>query len=72
MKKKIVKDYIVYIRNKEGDAILIEVQPKHKYGQAEYIGPYPVTCINNNGTLRFRKGVITDVVNIRNAVPYRE
>ena len=57
---------------KEGDLILIKNYKKHKYGQAEYVGPYPVTRVNNNGTLRYKKGVVIDVVNIRNSVPYRE
>ena len=57
---------------KQDDLILIKNYKKHKYGQAEYVGPYSVTRVNNNGTLRYRKGVVTDVVNIRNSVPYRE
>lgn len=57
---------------KINDRILIKNYSKTKYGQAAYVGPYTVTRVNNNGTLRYKKGVVTDVVNIRNAVPYKE
>ena len=57
---------------KIGQKILVETYSKTKFGQAEYVGPYPIVTINNNGTLRYKKGLITDVVNLRKAVPYEE
>ena len=57
---------------KVGDLILVKNYSKTKYGQAQYVGPYSVTRVNDNGTLRYQNGIIIDVVNIRNAVPYHE
>ena len=57
---------------KEGELILIKNYKKHKYGQAEYVGPYPIAPVNNNGTLKYKMAVVTDLVNIRNTIPYRQ
>ena len=57
---------------KVGQKILVETYSKTKFGQAEYVGPYPIVRINNNGTLRYQKDSITDVINLRKAVPYKE
>lgn len=65
-KKRLTHQYQI------GDQILIRNYTKNKYGQAPYAGPYTITQINTNGTLRYRKGITTDVVNLRNAVPYEE
>ena len=53
------------------DQILVSNYSKAKYGQAAYIGTYPIVKVNDNGTLRYRRGAVTDVVNIRNVTPYR-
>ena len=34
-----------------------------------YEGPFRVTQVNSNGTIRYRKGAIEDVINIRNVSP---
>lgn len=52
------------------DLILVKNYSKSKYGQAPYVGPYPIVQVNDNGTLRYSKGAVSDVVNIRNATPY--
>ena len=57
---------------KVGQKILVETYSKSKFGQTEYLGPYPIVKINDNGTLRYKKDLITDVVNLRKAVPYKE
>ena len=44
---------------------------KAKY-DPEFNGPYPIVHVNNNGTLKYRKGAILDIVNIRNVHPYKE
>ena len=36
------------------------------------VGPYTVTRVNANGTLRIRKGAVTRTVNIRRVTPYFE
>jgi transposase InsO family protein len=35
-------------------------------------GPYNVEQVNTNGTIRIRKGAVSDTVNIRRVTPYRE
>ena len=40
---------------------------KHKL---EFMGPFPITQINDNGTVRFQKGIIKDAVNIRRIKPF--
>ena len=55
-----------------GDQILIRTDPNRKYGQNAYKGPYEIISVNNNGTLRYQKGRIQDIINIRNTTPYHE
>jgi hypothetical protein len=55
-----------------GDKILIRKECKSKYGDDPYSGPYVIEVVNSNGTLRYRDGAITDVINIRNCTPYYE
>ena len=38
--------------------------------EAPRAGPYRVTQVFTNGTIRIRRGAITETVNIRNVVPY--
>ena len=55
-----------------GYQILIKTDPNRKYGQNAYKGPYEIISVNNNGTLRYQKGRIQDIINIRNTTPYHE
>ena len=34
------------------------------------MGPFPITQINDNGTVRFHKGIINDATNIRRIKPF--
>ena len=56
----------------EGDKILIKNEIKSKYTNDPYSGPYEIIRVNRNSTLRYRKGAVTDVINIRNCTPYYE
>jgi len=49
-----------------GDKILIKAR-KHSKHALEYEGPYAITQVNDNGTVRFQKGIVNDVTNIRRA-----
>ena len=49
---------------KVGDKILVKRKKNSKH-ELEFMGPFPITQINYNGTVRFRKGIINDAVNIR-------
>ena len=57
---------------KVGDKILIRNSWKAKYASSPYDGPYECTSVYDNGTLRYRKGVVEHVINIRNVTPYYE
>ena len=54
---------------KVGDQVLIKARKNTKHDQ-EYKGPYPLTKVNRNGTVKFQKGIINDVVNICRIKPY--
>ena len=57
---------------KIGDKVLLKNAWKTKFNQDAYIGPYVITAVRNNGTVRARKGRVTDTFNIRNLTPYKE
>jgi hypothetical protein len=54
-----------------GDQILITRAPKGKYGTDPYEGPYPIVQVHSNGTVRYQKGAVSDVINIRQVHPYQ-
>ena len=49
---------------KVGDKILVKRKENSRHG-LELMGPLLVTLINDNGTVRFQKGIINDATNIR-------
>ena len=53
------------------DQILLKAR-KHSKHELEYEGPYEITKVNDNGTIRFQKGIVNDVVNIRRIKPFYE
>jgi transposase InsO family protein len=55
-----------------GDKVLVKQHNQTKYGGPEYDGPYPISAVNANGTVRVRKSNYYDIVNIRNIKPYTE
>ena len=48
---------------KVGDKILVKRKKNSKH-KLEFMGPFPITQINDNGTVRFQKGIINDATNI--------
>ncbi len=40
--------------------------------EAPYKGPYEIITVYDNGTVRIRKGIQTETVNIRRIQPYKE
>ena len=54
-----------------GDKILIKAR-KHSKHELEFEGPYEITQVNDNGTVRFQKGIINDVTNICRIKPFHE
>jgi len=55
---------------KIGDWVIVKGDYSAKYANIAYKGPFTVTAVNNNGTVRVDMGIITDVINIRNVHPY--
>jgi len=56
-----------------GDKVLIKNDWSAKYRKVAFLGPYPITNVNNNGTVRVAlNDIVTDVYNIRNVRPFRE
>ena len=54
---------------KFGDKILVKRKKNSKH-ELEFMGPLPITQINDNGTVRFQKGIINDATNIRIIKPF--
>ena len=54
---------------KVGDKILFK-HKKHSEHELELMGPFPIMLINDNGTVRFQKGIINDATNISRIKPF--
>ncbi len=60
-------DYLV------GQKVLLEQDGgKLRKGQVKYLGPYIITSVHTNGTIRIQRGSISERVNIRRVTPYFE
>ena len=53
------------------DQVLIKTDQPTKFGADPYKGPYVITQVNSNGTVRVREGTVTDTYNIRMITPYK-
>ena len=51
------------LQYKVGDKILVKRKKNSKH-EFEFMGPFPITQINDNGTVFFQKGIINDATNI--------
>ena len=54
---------------KVGDKILVKREKNSKH-ELEFMGPFPITQINDNGTVCFQKVIINDAVNIHRIKPF--
>ena len=54
---------------KVGDKILIKRKKNYKH-ELEFMGQFPITKINDNGTVCFQKVIINDATNIRRIKPF--
>ena len=54
---------------KVGDKILVKRKKNYKQ-ELEFMVPFPITQINDNGTVRFQKGIINDATNISRIKPF--
>ena len=54
---------------KVGDKILVKRKKNSKH-ELEFMGPFPITQINDNGTVCLQKGIINDATNICRIKPF--
>ena len=52
------------------DKVLLKLQFNSKYGTDPYAGPFKIVQVNNNGTVKLKKGCMINTYNIRNIKPY--
>ena len=50
---------------------MVKLDQTSKYGTYAYKGPFTVSKVNDNGTVRLEMDNIVDTYNIRNIKPYR-
>ena len=68
--KRVPRTYAV------GEQVLVLQDPNRKHGADRYKGPYTVTHVHDNGTVRLEQhtnngGVVTQTWNLRNIFPYK-
>jgi hypothetical protein len=56
---------------KVGDQVLLETPGILRKLSTPCTGPYPVTQVYNNGTVRIQKGIVKELVNIRRIAPFQ-
>ena len=54
---------------KVGDKILVKRKKNSKH-ELQFMGSFPITQINDNGAVRFQKGIINDATNICRIKPF--
>ena len=54
------------------EKVLVKGDRSSKFGDYAYNGPNEIVEVNNNGTVKIRKGSVTDVFNMINIKPYNE
>ena len=56
---------------KVDDLVLIKKDQNSKYGSDAYAGPFTITQVNENGTVRVLEGTTSDTYNVRMITPYQ-
>ena len=54
---------------KVGDKSIVNRKKNYKH-KLEFMVPFPITQINDNGTVHFQKGIINDSTNISRIKPF--
>ena len=52
------------------DKILLRARTNLKYSMDAFSGPFRITKLNNNGTVKIKMGCVEDTYNIHNIKPY--
>ena len=53
-----------------GGEVLIQKDGILRKSEAKYTGPYKITTVHTNGTIRIQKGALSERLNIRRVKPY--
>ena len=53
-----------------GDKVLYKIPVSRKFGEPKWVGPYPLTTILDNSTVRMQRSAVNKQVNIRSIKPY--
>ena len=53
-----------------GEQVLQKNSNQTKFGGPEYLGPYKILAVNDNGTVLLQKRRFSETVNIRQIKPY--
>ena len=56
-------------QNKVGDKILVK-RTKNSKHELDFMGPFLITQMDDNGTVHFQKGIINDATNIFRIKPF--
>ena len=54
------------------DKVLLVLPKRTKHGEQEYDGPFTIITRHNNGTVKIQKNNYSDVVHMRQLIPYHE
>jgi hypothetical protein len=57
---------------KVGDQVLLETPGILRKLSTSRTGPYPVTKVYKNGTIRIQKGIVSERVNIHRITPFNQ
>jgi hypothetical protein len=55
---------------KIGDKVWVKNIMEAKFNEDPWRGPYLISAVNDNGTIKIKMGIITDTINIRNVKPF--
>ena len=55
-----------------GQKVLLKKDGILRKAEDKYVGPYNVTQVHTNGTIRIQRGTMSERINIRRATPYFE
>ena len=65
-----MKTDFVYPTTMIGDKVLIKKDGILQKVEDKYEGPYTITTVHCNGTVRIQRGSISERINIRRLTPY--
>jgi len=53
-----------------GNQVLVRKDGILRKAESQYTGPYTITTVHTNGTIRIQKGALSERINIRRVKPY--